>query len=61
MYFQNVVAKVPYIVDKQTELQKTQRRHPVEAKFLHLRLNSLRNYVETQRRQITLLQTSRKV
>ena len=41
-----------YIVDKQTELQKTQRRHPVEAKFLHLRLNSLRNYVETQRRQI---------
>lgn len=41
-----------YIVDKQTELQKLQQKYPIEAQFLYLRLNSLRNYIEAQRRQI---------
>jgi DNA-binding MarR family transcriptional regulator len=41
-----------YIVEKQTELQDLQSRYPIETKFLHLRLNSLRNYIEAQRRQI---------
>lgn len=41
-----------YIVEKQTELQELQSKYPIEAKFLHVRLNSLRNYIEAQRRQI---------
>jgi len=41
-----------YIVEKQTELQENQSKYPNEAKFLHMRLNSLRNYIEVQRRQI---------
>ena len=41
-----------YIVEKQTELQALQNKHPIEVKFLHKRLNNLRNYVEVQRRQI---------
>lgn len=41
-----------FIVEKQTEVQKLQSKHPIEIKFLHMRLNSLRNYVEAQRRQI---------
>ncbi len=41
-----------FIVDKQTDLQKIQHKYPIETQFLHLRLNSLRNYIETQRRQI---------
>ncbi len=42
-----------YIVEKQTELQELHSEHPVEVNFLHRRLNSLRNYVEVQRRQIS--------
>ncbi|MFX1367221.1 MAG: hypothetical protein ACFFAY_01290 [Promethearchaeota archaeon] len=42
-----------YIVEKQTGLQELQSKHPVEVKFLHRRLNSLRNYAEVQRRQIS--------
>lgn len=41
-----------YIVEKQTELQELQSKYPLEVKFLHRRLNSLRNYAEVQRRQI---------
>ena len=41
-----------YIVEKQIELQELQSKYPNEARFLHLRLNSLRNYIEAQRRQI---------
>jgi DNA-binding MarR family transcriptional regulator len=41
-----------YIVDNQTELQKMRNKYPTETEFLHLRLNSLRNYIEAQRRQI---------
>jgi DNA-binding transcriptional regulator GbsR (MarR family) len=41
-----------YIVKKQAELQELQSKYPIETKFLHLRLNSLRNYIEAQRRQI---------
>ncbi len=41
-----------YIVEKQAEVQKLQSRYPIEIKFLHMRLNSLRNYIEVQRRQI---------
>ncbi len=41
-----------YLVEKQTELQKQKRQYPLETKFLHFRLNSLRNYIEVQRRQI---------
>jgi hypothetical protein len=41
-----------YIVEKQTELQELQSKYPIETKFLHMRLNSLRNYIEAQRRQI---------
>ncbi|MFW9976210.1 MAG: hypothetical protein ACFFDQ_13145 [Candidatus Thorarchaeota archaeon] len=42
-----------YIVEKQAELQKLQSEYPIEIKFLHMRLNSLRNYIEVQRRQIS--------
>ncbi len=41
-----------FIVEQQTELQKLESRYPIEIKFLHMRLNSLRNYIEAQRRQI---------
>ncbi len=41
-----------YIVEKQTELQEQQSKYPIEREFLHRRLNSLRNYIEVQRRQI---------
>jgi len=41
-----------YIIEKQTELQNLHDRHPIEVTFLHRRLNSLRNYIEVQRRQI---------
>ena len=41
-----------YLVEKQAELQKLQSKYPLEVKFLHRRLNSLRNYTEIQRRQI---------
>lgn len=41
-----------YIVDKQAELNKLQSKYPIEIKFLHRRLNSIRNYIEAQRRQI---------
>ncbi|MFW9961202.1 MAG: hypothetical protein ACFFDV_09295 [Candidatus Thorarchaeota archaeon] len=41
-----------YIVEKQTGLQELQSKYPTETKFLHVRLNSLRNYIEAQRRQI---------
>ncbi len=41
-----------FMVAKQTELQKPRNEHPIETEFLHRRLNSLRNYVEAQRRQI---------
>jgi DNA-binding MarR family transcriptional regulator len=41
-----------YIVEKQTGLQELQSKYPIETKFLHLRLNGLRNYIEAQRRQI---------
>ena len=42
-----------YIVDKQTELQRLHKSLPIETEFLHRRLNSLRNYIEVQRRQIS--------
>ncbi|TFG29994.1 hypothetical protein EU528_08915 [Candidatus Thorarchaeota archaeon] len=42
-----------FIVEKQTELQALQSKHPIEVTFLHMRLNSLRNYAEVQRRQIS--------
>ena len=42
-----------YIVEKQSELQEIQSKHPIEVEFLHRRLNSLRNYTEVQRRQIS--------
>lgn len=42
-----------YIVEKQAELRELQSKYPAEAKFLHMRLNSLRNYAEAQRRQIS--------
>lgn len=41
-----------YIVEKQTELQELQRKYPIEIELLHMRLNSIRNYIEVQRRQI---------
>ena len=41
-----------YIVEKQTELQTLLGKYPIEIIFLHRRLNSLRNYVEVQRRSI---------
>ncbi|MDH4215155.1 MAG: hypothetical protein OEV85_14670 [Candidatus Thorarchaeota archaeon] len=41
-----------YIVERQTEYQKLQSKYPIETKFLQMRLNSLRNYIEAQRRQI---------
>ena len=41
-----------YIVEKQFELQELQSKYPTEIEFLHRRLNSLRNYIEVQRRQI---------
>jgi DNA-binding transcriptional regulator GbsR (MarR family) len=41
-----------YLVEKQQSLDKMKRDHPVEVQFLLLRLNSLRNYIEVQRRQI---------
>ena len=41
-----------YIVERQAELRGQRGKHPVETEFLHRRLNSLRNYVEVQRRQI---------
>jgi len=41
-----------FIVEQQTELQKLQSKYPIEIKFLHMRLNSFRNYIEAQRRQI---------
>ena len=41
-----------YLVEEQTELQELQSKYPLEVKFLHRRLNSLRNYAEIQRRQI---------
>ncbi len=40
------------IVEKQTELQELQGKYPLETKFLYMRLNSFRNYIEAQRRQI---------
>ncbi len=42
-----------FIMEKQTELQEFQNEHPIEVNFLHMRLNSLRNYIEVQRRQIS--------
>jgi DNA-binding MarR family transcriptional regulator len=41
-----------FIVEKQTELQEQQSKYPIEIEFLHRRFNSLRNYIEVQRRQI---------
>lgn len=42
-----------YIAKKQTELRELQHRYPVKTKFLTMRLNSFRNYIEVQRRQIS--------
>ncbi len=42
-----------YIVEKQSDLQKLQSTYPIEVAFLQRRLNSLRNYIEVQRRQIS--------
>ena len=41
-----------YIVEEQAKLQRLQNKYPLETQFLYLRLNGLRNYIETQRRQI---------
>ena len=41
-----------YIVEKQFEIQELKSKYPTEIEFLHRRLNSLRNYIEVQRRQI---------
>jgi DNA-binding transcriptional regulator GbsR (MarR family) len=42
-----------YIEKKQAELQELRSKHPIKIEFLHRRLNSLRNYIEAQRRQIS--------
>ena len=41
-----------FIIEKQSKLQELKNAYPVETEFLHLRLNSIRNYIEAQRRQI---------
>lgn len=41
-----------YIVSKQGEIQELRSKYPIATKFIHRRLNSLRNYVEVQRRSI---------
>ncbi|TFG26432.1 hypothetical protein EU527_19750, partial [Candidatus Thorarchaeota archaeon] len=41
-----------YIVKKQVELQGLESKYPTHTQFILRRLNSLRNYVEAQRRQI---------
>jgi DNA-binding transcriptional regulator GbsR (MarR family) len=41
-----------YVVEQQEELEKIRHKYPSEVQFLHKRLNSIRNYVEVQRRQI---------
>ncbi|UCE10637.1 MAG: hypothetical protein JSW61_01535 [Candidatus Thorarchaeota archaeon] len=41
-----------YIEEKQIELQELRKKYPTEIEFLYRRLNSLRNYVEVQRRAI---------
>lgn len=50
---ENLEALDSFIVDKQTDLQRLQKKYPVEIEFLHMRFNSLRNYIEAQRRQIS--------
>jgi DNA-binding transcriptional regulator GbsR (MarR family) len=42
-----------HIVEKQMELQELQDKYPIETQFLRMRLNSIRNYIEAQRRQIS--------
>ncbi len=42
-----------YIEDKQRQLDERRGTHPLEVEFLHRRLNSIRNYIEAQRRQIS--------
>ncbi|MBN2228374.1 MAG: hypothetical protein JW779_02200 [Candidatus Thorarchaeota archaeon] len=42
-----------YIMESQTELRHLMSKYPREIEFLHYRLNSLRNYIEAQRRQIS--------
>jgi DNA-binding transcriptional regulator GbsR (MarR family) len=42
-----------YIVERQAELREQQSMYSTEMEFLHRRLNSLRNYIEVQRRQIS--------
>jgi DNA-binding transcriptional regulator GbsR (MarR family) len=41
------------IVKQQKQLLELERKYPVETEFLHLRLNSFRNYIEVQRRQFS--------
>jgi DNA-binding transcriptional regulator GbsR (MarR family) len=41
-----------YIEEKQSEHQALRNEFPVEIEFLRRRLNSIRNYIEVQRRQI---------
>ncbi|MFW9976696.1 MAG: hypothetical protein ACFFEJ_01245 [Candidatus Thorarchaeota archaeon] len=40
------------LISKQEELRESEDKYPIATKFLHRRLNSLRNYVEAQRRSI---------
>ena len=42
-----------FIEKKQIELQESQSKYSKEVEFLHFRLNSFRNYIEAQRRQIS--------
>ena len=39
------------IIDKQIQLQEMESKYPTETQFLHLRLNSFRNYINVQRSQ----------
>ncbi|MDF1537405.1 MAG: helix-turn-helix domain-containing protein [Candidatus Thorarchaeota archaeon] len=39
-----------YIVEKQRDFQDLRSKYPIATKLLHRRLNSLRNYIEAQRR-----------
>lgn len=41
------------IIEKQIHLQEMENKYPAETKFLHLRLNSFRNYIDIQRGQIS--------
>ena len=41
------------IIEKQKQLQEMENKYPTETRFLHLRLNGFRNYIEVQKRQFS--------